>query len=284
VTRVWFVTGASRGLGLEIARAALARGERVVATARDPRAIATRLADLEPDERLLTLALDVTDEQQVEEAARCAEQTMGRVDVLVNNAARGFAGAVEEGLTAEVTEIFAVNLVGLLSVTRAILPGMRRARSGTIVNISSMTGIRAVGGWGLYGASKFAVEGISEAMRDELAPLGVNVTLIEPGPLSTGFLDKSSLVARARTIGDYDAVIRTEAEEPVFERPDLAAAAIVDVVAGGDPPMRVPLGRASAARLEAKLAWMQSDLNRWGRTGGTSAVTVAGPERAYTGR
>jgi NAD(P)-dependent dehydrogenase (short-subunit alcohol dehydrogenase family) len=282
MTRVWFVTGASRGLGLEIARVALARGELVVATARDESAITARLGAR--DRHLLALRLDVTDEHQISEAVNNAEQQMGRIDVLVNNAGCGLAGAVEEASRSEVNELLAVNVLGLLSVTRAILPMMRRARSGTIVNISSMTGVRAVPGWGLYGASKFAIEGLSEAMRDELAPLGIAVTLIEPGPLDTGFLEDHSLISCARRIADYDQIVRRVRPPPSTAEPLTVADAIVGLVVAGDPPMRVPVGELSTARLQSKLAWMQSDLDRCARAGSERRATLAAFKGARRGQ
>ena len=176
---VWFITGASRGFGLEIARAALARGDSVVAAARDRQVVERELGR---SERLLAVELDVTDERQAQEAVSAALARFGQIDVLVNNAGRGLLGAVEESSAEEVRSVFAVNVDGLLTVTRAVLPAMRSRRSGRILNISSVGGFGAWPGWGVYCATKFAVEGLSEALHAELLPLGISVTVIEPAP------------------------------------------------------------------------------------------------------
>jgi NAD(P)-dependent dehydrogenase (short-subunit alcohol dehydrogenase family) len=262
----WFITGASRGFGLEIARAALARGDRVVAAARDPRAVLHRL---DAHERLLPVALDVVDERQAEDAVSAALNRFDRIDVLVNNAGRGLLGAVEEASAAEVRATFAVNVDGLLTVTRAVLPAMRRRRSGRIVNLSSVGGFVARPGWGIYAATKFAVEGLSEALHAELAPLGIHVTVVEPGAFRTDFLDPSSLVRTARAIDDYassSGAMRQWAEQSNHAQegdPAKAAAAIIDVVTDEEPPLRVQLGADCVARVEEKLATMRADLDRW---------------------
>jgi NADP-dependent 3-hydroxy acid dehydrogenase YdfG len=161
---VWFITGASRGLGAEIAKAALAAGHDVVGTARDASAIS---------DASLALTLDVTDEAQAKAAVDAAVERFGRIDVLVNNAGRGLLGAVEEATDAAARAVFDTNVFGLLNVTRAVLPVMRAQRSGHVLNMGSVGGFTQGPGWGVYGATKFAVEGLSEAMHAELAPLGV---------------------------------------------------------------------------------------------------------------
>src|SRR5262245_41590464 len=162
------ITGASRGFGLEITRAALDRGDSVVAAARDPQAVERAFGG---HENLLPVALDVTKESQVQDAVRAAVARFGQIDILVNNAGRGLVGAVEETSSEEVRSAFAVNVEGLLAVTRAVLPSMRKRRSGRILNLSSVGGFSSWPGWGIYCATKFAVEGLSEAMHAELAPL-----------------------------------------------------------------------------------------------------------------
>jgi NADP-dependent 3-hydroxy acid dehydrogenase YdfG len=155
---VWFITGASRGFGLEIARAALERGDTVVAAARDPKVVERALGR---HEQLLAVELDVTDEREAQEAVSAALQRFGQIDVLVNNAGRGLLGAIEEASAEEVRSVFAVNVDGVLNVTRAVLPAMRERRSGRILNLSSVGGFGSRPGWGVYCATKFAVEGIS---------------------------------------------------------------------------------------------------------------------------
>ena len=197
---VWFITGASRGFGLEIARAVLERGDAVVAAARDPKVVEIALGQRD---KLLSVELDVTDERQAQASVRAALTRFGQIDVLVNNAGRGLLGAVEEASAEEIRSVFAVNVDGLLNVTRAVLPSMRERRSGRILNLSAVGGFGAWPGWGVYCATKFAVEGLSEALRAELLPLGILVTVIEPGTFRTDFLDASSLRRAVQVIDDY---------------------------------------------------------------------------------
>jgi NAD(P)-dependent dehydrogenase (short-subunit alcohol dehydrogenase family) len=204
----WFITGAARGLGYEMALHALEAGANVVATARDLSQVEAAFAAAPGvSERLLPVALDVTNESQAMVAVEAAIARFSSIDVLVNNAGRGLLGAVEEASAAEVEAVFATNVFGLLNVTRAILPHMRAAHSGHILNISSMGGFAQVAGWGVYGATKFAVEGLSEAMQAELSPLGIKVTIVEPGSFRTSFLDGSSLRTTANELPDYAATV-----------------------------------------------------------------------------
>ena len=182
--KVWFITGASRGFGRELARDALERGDFVVATARKPQAVTSVLG---AHDNLLSVGLDVTDEVQAVAAAKAAVDRFGRIDVLVNNAGYGLLGAVEEASAKEVEQQFATNVFGLLNVTRAILPHMRRAGRGHVVNISAIAGYSAFPGWGVYSATKFAVEGLTEAMAAELAPLGIHATVVEPASSAPTF-------------------------------------------------------------------------------------------------
>ncbi|MEV4255122.1 SDR family NAD(P)-dependent oxidoreductase, partial [Spirillospora sp. NPDC049652] len=194
---VWFITGASRGLGLEIAKAALAEGDRVVAAVRDPEA----MPGLDGDH--LTVRLDVTDERQARDAVGAALDRYGRIDVLVNNAGYGLFGAVEEISDAEARALFDTNVFGLLNVTRAVLPAFRAQRSGRVVNIGSIVGLAAGPATGVYGASKYAVEGITEALNAELGPLGGHATVVEPGSFRTGFLGSGSMRRAATSLPEY---------------------------------------------------------------------------------
>jgi NAD(P)-dependent dehydrogenase (short-subunit alcohol dehydrogenase family) len=252
----WFITGTSKGFGLDIARVALELGDSVVATARDPSTIDRALGS---SGDLLTLELDVTNEEQARACATAAIERFGRIDVLVNNAGRGLLGAVEEATDAEVRSIFEVNVHGLLNVTRAVLPSMRARHAGRIMNMSSEGGFSALSGWGVYCATKFAIEGLSEAMRDELAPLGIRVILIEPGTFRTDFLAGSSLKRTERRIDGYEGTAGAsrrwadESNQAQLGDPTKAAAAIVEVAASPDPPFRLPLGSDCVARIEEKL-------------------------------
>jgi NAD(P)-dependent dehydrogenase (short-subunit alcohol dehydrogenase family) len=198
---VLFVTGASRGFGAEIVEKALAAGHSVVATARDPRAIAARFPDA--GDHLLPVALDVLDEAQAAAAVEAAVQRFGRIDVVVNNAGRGLLSAVEEASDAAARAVFDTNVFGILNVLRAVLPTLRAQRSGRIINLSSIGGFIGSAGWGIYCATKFAVEGFSEALAREVGPLGIDVVIVEPGYFRTDFLDASSLSTQGTVIDDY---------------------------------------------------------------------------------
>ncbi|WP_327350415.1 oxidoreductase [Streptomyces sp. NBC_01304] len=266
-SQVWFVTGASRGFGLEIAREALARGHRVVATARRSAGIADLLP--EAGANLLALDVDVTDEAQVQQAADAAIERFGRIDVVVNNAGRGLLGAVEEASDTAVRAAFDVNVFGALNVQRAILPQLRKQRSGHILNISSVAGVVGIPGWGLYNATKFAMEGFTEAMSHELAPLGIKVTLIEPGYFRTDFLDASSLDTEAHVIDDYASTAgatRTHAAGVNHAQPGdpvKGARAIADVTEIAEPPLRLVLGSDAYGFTLAKLETQVAELHTW---------------------
>jgi NAD(P)-dependent dehydrogenase (short-subunit alcohol dehydrogenase family) len=265
--QVWFITGASRGFGLEIARRALAEGNAVVGTARNPQAVRDALAG--DADRVLALPLDITDEQQVQRGVAAAVERFGRIDVLVNNAGRGLLGAVEETSANEARAIFETNVFGLLSVLRGVLPVMREQRAGRIFNISSVGGFTAATGWGIYADTKFAVEGITESLRAEVAPLGIAVTVVEPGYFRTDFLDGSSLHRTTQVIGDYAATVgeirerTTKTNHAQPGDPTKAAAAIVTVAGVTDPPTRLQLGADALARVNAKLALVSDEMTQW---------------------
>lgn len=264
--RVWFITGASRGFGARITAAALAQGDAVVATARNPATITKQFGE---NERLLPVKLDITHEAEAHEAVGQAVRTFGRIDVLVNNAGYGLLGAVEEASNAEVQRVFNTNVFGLLNVTRAVLPDMRRRRSGHIVNISSVGGYAGFPGWGVYGSTKFAVEGLSEAMTAELAPLGIHVTVVEPGFFRTDFLDDQSLSRTEQEIPDYAETVgktRGHAEDVNHAQrgdPSKLASAMIKLVNAKTPPTRLPLGSDTVARIEGKHAHVEKELAAW---------------------
>ncbi|WP_088343269.1 MULTISPECIES: oxidoreductase [Rhodomicrobium] len=264
--KTWFITGASRGIGALVTEKALAKGHAVAATARNPKAIRDRFGD---HPNLLPVALDVTDEEQAAAAAKAAIDRFGRIDVLLNNAGFGLLGAVEEASAAEVEAIFRTNVFGLLTVTRALLPHMRKARSGRVLNLSSIGGYRAAAGFGVYSSAKFAVEGLSEALHDELAPLGIHVTVVEPGYFRTDFLEASSLSVSPARIADYDATAgKVRAIAAGLSRnqpgdPIKLAEVLVAFVDAPIPPMRLPLGSDTVAKIEAKLETDRAILAEW---------------------
>jgi NAD(P)-dependent dehydrogenase (short-subunit alcohol dehydrogenase family) len=263
---VWFVTGASRGLGAAITHEALARGHQVAATARDADAVRRAFPD-SPD--AFALAVDVTDEQQIHAAIEATIERFGRIDVLVNNAGRGQVGAVEEVSDAAARALFELNVFGVLNVIRAALPALRAQRSGHVINIGSVGGFATAPGVGLYGATKFALEGLSEALHGELTPLGINVTIVEPGGFRTDFLDSSSLQIEPNVIADYAESAGATRETIVTYNhvqrgdPARAAAAIVDLTDVDEPPLRLQLGADSIERIEAKLDLVRRELDRW---------------------
>lgn len=264
--RIWFITGASRGFGALIAKAALDSGDAVVATARNTDAVTEALGN---HDNLLAVRLDVTDQGQANDAVAAAIKRFGRIDILVNNAGFGMVGAVEEASAAEIERIYATNVFGLLGVTRAVLPHMRRQHSGRVFNISSIGGYQSRAGFGIYCSTKFAVEAISEAMFEELAPLGVHVTVVEPGAFRTDFLDGSSLVPHANHIDDYaETSGRTRAWSTDNNHaqqgdPEKLAAAILRLAGEAEPPMRIQLGSDSVARVETKNAFVATELAKW---------------------
>jgi NAD(P)-dependent dehydrogenase (short-subunit alcohol dehydrogenase family) len=264
--QTWFITGASRGFGALIAKLALAKGDAVVATARDPRSIAAALGE---HPNLLAVALDVTDEAQAHAAAKEAIRRFGKIDVVLNNAGFGLLGAVEEATAAEVEALYRTNVFGVLNVVRAVLPHMRRARSGHILNISSIGGYRSGAGFGVYCSTKFAVEGLTEALAEELAPLGIKATIVEPGYFRTDFLDARSLSVSGGEIADYAATagaVREQAAKLSHRQPgDPArlAAALVELGGNPDAPLRMPYGSDTVAAIEAKNAFVARELAAW---------------------
>jgi NAD(P)-dependent dehydrogenase (short-subunit alcohol dehydrogenase family) len=264
--RTWFITGASRGFGALIAEQALAKGDAVIATARNPEAVTDRIGQ---HPNLLAVALDVTDEKQAHAAAKAGIERFGRIDVLVNNAGYGLLGAVEEATAQEIEAIYRTNVFGLLAVTRAVLPHMRRQRSGRILNISSIGGYAGFPGWGVYGSTKFAVEGLSESMAIELAPLGIHVTAVEPGFFRTDFLDETSLAISPSIIADYaetSGAMRDFAGGANHAQPGDPAKLAHVLVAFADapnPPVRLPLGSDTVAKIESEDAETAAMLADW---------------------
>ncbi|NVN11056.1 oxidoreductase [Nguyenibacter vanlangensis] len=269
--KTWFITGASRGFGARIAALALAQGDNVVATARNAMSIMEKLGTEKLGDRanLLALPVDVTHEAQVRAAVAAAIERFGQIDVLVNNAGFGLLGAVEEASTEEVERLYRTNVFGLLAVTRAVLPSMRARRSGRILNISSIGGYRAGPGFGVYSSTKFAVEGLSEALHHELTPLGIHVTVVEPGYFRTDFLDSSSLSVSPSRIDDYNdtaGAVRTHAAGLNHGQPgdpDKLARGLVAFADAPNPPVRLPLGSDTVAAIEAKHVSDAAILAEW---------------------
>ncbi|CAB3647952.1 3-phenylpropionate-dihydrodiol/cinnamic acid-dihydrodiol dehydrogenase [Paraburkholderia sediminicola] len=264
--RVWLITGATRGLGALIAEAALADGNAVVATGRNIAAITERFGH---SAALLPVALDVTDEAQAKAAVQAAVERFGRIGVLVNNAGFGLLGAIEESSDADVRRMYDTNVFGLLNITRAVLPVMRTQRAGHIINMSSIGGYRSAAGFGAYSSTKFAVEGLTEALHAELKPLGIHATVVEPGYFRTDFLDASSLVVAGNVIADYDETsgeVRRRATHMNHNQPgnpEKLAAAMVQLVDAPTPPLRLPLGTDTLKAIAEKNAYVTQETETW---------------------
>ncbi len=259
-TPVWFITGCSTGFGLALAHHANAQGYRTVVTARDP----AQLESFAANEQVLVLKLDVTDQGQVAEAIHAAERRFGGIDVLVNNAGIGYFAAIEEAQEVEVRKMFEVNVFGLNRMVQAVLPGMRKRGSGCIVNLSSVGGIRGFAALGHYNATKFAVEGLSEALWQEVEPLGIKVMLVEPSGFRTDWAGRSAnesavqIADYAATAGAVRAAVRTSSGQQPGD-PERAAQAIVKAVASGNPPHHLLLGNDAFNGAMAKLEELRKD-------------------------
>ncbi len=257
---VWFITGCSTGFGRELAKHVLELGYRVVVTSRDPEDV----HDLAASGNSLVLKLDVTDRTQAEEAIKHAEAHFGRIDVLVNNAGIGYFAAVEESDETEVRKMFDVNFFGLCRMIHVVLPGMRKRRHGFIVNLSSIGGLRSFPALGYYNATKFAVEGLSEALWQEVEPLGIKVMLVEPSGFRTDWAGRSAAETK-HSIDDYAetaekniqqlrAVSGNQSGDPVR-----AVQAIVRAVESANPPHRLLLGNDAYDGAIAKLDELQAE-------------------------
>jgi NAD(P)-dependent dehydrogenase (short-subunit alcohol dehydrogenase family) len=265
---VWFITGCSTGFGRELARELLRRGKRVVVTARDK----SKVEDLATDgANSLALALDVTNPTQVRAAVQAAEQKLGAIDVLVNNAGYGYLAAIEEGEDAEIRAMFEVNVFGLADTIRVVLPGMRRAGQGHIVNITSVGGLVGNAASAYYAATKFAVEGLSEGLAKEVAPLGIKVLAVEPGPFRTDWAGRS-LKQSANIIEAYDATAGARRRQISGNSgrqpgdPVRAAQAIIDVVESPNPPGHLVLGKPGLNMVRQKLDTLQAEITAWEKT------------------
>jgi NAD(P)-dependent dehydrogenase (short-subunit alcohol dehydrogenase family) len=273
MARVWLITGASSGFGRAIADAALARGDSVAATARRTDA----LADLDAEERVLAIPLDVTDAAQREAAVAQAIDRFGRVDVLVNNAGRTQVGAVEETTEDELRSLFDLHFFAPAALTRAVLPHMRRHGGGTIVQMSSVGGQVTAPGFGAYCATKFALEGLTETLRDEVAPFGIHTLIVEPGAFRTGlFRPEAAYMSEpmdeyADTVGPTRAYVR-EGHDQQAGDPAKAAQAIIAALDADEPPLRLVLGADAIGNIERRLSAVTAELDAWRAAGAATAI------------
>jgi NAD(P)-dependent dehydrogenase (short-subunit alcohol dehydrogenase family) len=278
----WLITGCSTGLGRALADAVLARGDNAVVTARDASTVRD-LADRHPGSAL-AVALDVTDPAQVTAAVEQSVDRFGGVDVLVNNAGYGYRAAVEEGDDTDVQQLFATNFFGPVAMIKAVLPGMRERRSGTILNVSSIGARICPAGSGYYAAAKAALEGMSGSLRKEVEPLGITVTVVEPGAFRTDFAGRS-LTQSATVVDDYaetagkrrkekDTVHGTQPGDPAK-----AAEALITAVESGRAPALLLLGSDAVTVIGKTLDDQRADIEQWRELSVTTDFTASGPER-----
>jgi NAD(P)-dependent dehydrogenase (short-subunit alcohol dehydrogenase family) len=262
----WLITGCSTGIGREIARAALQSGHSVVVTARRPESVQDFVEDF--GERAVAIGLDVTDSEQIAAAVRAADEAFGGIDVLVNNAGYGYMSAVEEGDDAEVRKLFDTNYFGVVDTLKAVLPQMRARKSGHIINISSMTGLVANPPNAYYSSTKFALEALTEALAQEVEPLGIKVTAIEPGAFRTDWAARSMRESSTPiddyqdTVGARKTLIKDFADHLPGD-PRKVADAVLMVTALDDPPLRLLLGRDVLKAVRDKLAAMSASIEEW---------------------
>lgn len=265
--KIWFITGCSKGLGMILTEQLLTNTDDfVVATAR----YLEDLKELQEQylERMLVLKLDVTKRDEIKQAVEAAIHRFGRIDILVNNAGYGIVGAFEECSSEDVKAIFETNVFGLMEVTKAVLPYMRAQKSGHILNISSVAGLVAMAGGGVYNSTKFAVEGISEALALEVACFGIKITIIEPGPFRTDFAGHSLKLALLNpdykdTPADKIREYTEKANNHQAGDPIKAANIIIQVTRLANPPLRLPLGNIAIDRIKAKLESLNKEVSKY---------------------
>jgi NAD(P)-dependent dehydrogenase (short-subunit alcohol dehydrogenase family) len=265
--RVWFITGISGGFGKCLAEEVIQSGDIVVGTLRKAEQV-EYFNQLHPG-KALAVQMDVTKPKQVQEAVDKAIGTFGRIDVVVNNAGYGLMGTVEEVSLTEARDLFKTNLFGVMNVLHCVLPLLRKKKSGHILQLSSIAGFKATAGLGLYNASKFALEGLSEALAGELAPFNIKVTLVEPGPFRTAFAG-SSLKMAEKKIDAYDATPVGEFMKNFTERdgkqegdPVKAVKLMIEIVNSPNPPLRIPMGQFAYDGFKRKMESVQKDMEAW---------------------
>jgi NAD(P)-dependent dehydrogenase (short-subunit alcohol dehydrogenase family) len=266
MTKTWLITGCSGGFGKLLAHAALARGDNVVVSARDPGTLSEFVAQYPKTAR--AVALDVTKAGDAAKAVALAQDAFGQLDILVNNAGYGFIGAVEEATPDEYRPMYETNVFGLIETTRAALPALRKSRGGRIVNLSSGAGLLGAPGYGYYNGTKFAVEGLSEALAGEVAPFGIAVIIVEPGPFRTEFLGRSMSVAKHEIAAYSETAGKVRASRPGNDGkqvgdPDKAIKVILHAIDAKDPPLHLPLGPRAYHLARTKIANLTKDMEAW---------------------
>lgn len=270
--RVWLITGASSGFGSAIAEAALERGDRVVAASRSVESI-----ELEADDRVAVFPLDVTDAAQRGAAVEATLERFGRIDVLVNNAGRTQVGAVEETTDEELRDLFEVHFFAPVALARAVLPQMRTQGRGAIVQMSSVGGQVTAAGFGAYCATKFALEGLTETLQEEVAPFGIRTLIVEPGAFRTG-LFRPGAAYESGEMPEYDEIVgptRAYVRDNHLKQPGdpaLAARAILTALDAKEPPLRLVLGADAIGNIRNRLERLSGELTEWERVGRATAI------------
>jgi short-subunit dehydrogenase len=265
--KVWFVTGASQGLGLSLVKKLLDAGYRVAATSRNAQALKKAIGLIDGT-HFLPLAADLNNMDSIEDSIRQAVAGFGRIDVLVNNAGYGMAGTLEETADKKIREIVDVNLVAAMAVTKAVVPVMRVQGSGYILNIGSVAGLVGAPGWSVYSATKAGLAAFSEVLALDLAEFGIRVTIVEPSGFRTGFLSEGSLAFTGSTLEGYEAVKKAQERYLAMNGkqagdPDKAAEIFIALAERADPPLHLFLGADAYQRASRKLAEMTAELEKW---------------------
>lgn len=265
--KTWLITGCSSGIGEGIAKAVLKKGDRAIVTARTVEKV-IRFQEEYPD-TCLAVRLDVLDQLSVEEAIKLGREKFGSIDVLVNNAGHGYRSSVEEGNIEEVNELFQTNFFGPVELIKKVLPDMRAKKSGAIINVSSIAGVRSAVGSGYYAASKAALELMSEGLAQEVNPLGIKVLIVEPGSFRTNFYTETNLKMADHKVDDYAETAWTRDVKYVKDKkdqpgnPEKAGFAIVDLIEEENPPRRYLMGSDAADKIEVVLENRLRELRTW---------------------
>lgn len=265
-SKVWLITGSSTGFGRTLAETVLEKGDKVIATARKPEQLEDLISKY--PETAIALKLDVTNQAEIKAVVDSAIAKSGQIDVLVNNAGYGLIGALEEVSGEQIHRNFDTNLFGAINVIRGVLPIMRSQQSGHIINMSAIAGFTNELGFSIYGGAKFALEGVSEALQGEVAPLGIKVTIVEPGPFRTDFIGRSldraeeQMEAYQGTVGKFlNFLENIEGKQP--GDPQKAAEAIIKVVNSDNPPLRLVLGKYAYTKFRKKIESLKTELDAW---------------------
>lgn len=270
--KVWFVTGASKGLGLSLVNQLLKAGQYVAATSRNINELTSAVNS--NSEKFLPLTVNLSSEQSVEQAINATITQFGRIDVIINNAGYGIGGSIEELTEKETRNNFDVNVFGTLNVIRKAIPHLRAQKSGHIINISSIAGINGATGWAIYSATKAAVIAFSEVLAEDVKAFGIKVTVVAPGAFRTNFLTPESLILPKNPIGDYEEVREAHARYLKMDGaqvgdPEKAAAAMISLVSMPNPPIHLLLGNDALTRATGKLAALTTEIQTW------KAITIS---------